>query len=83
MYKPNRVTYEIDSIAASHCHRVIRLPPHHCHFNPIELIWVQAREAEGVLETQVEQLIINLNADDSSDEADIDIYEDCDIFPLD
>ncbi|PSN54118.1 hypothetical protein C0J52_09473 [Blattella germanica] len=43
MYKPSPVTYEIDSIAASHCHRVITLPPYHCHFNLIELIWVQVK----------------------------------------
>ncbi|PSN35417.1 hypothetical protein C0J52_22849 [Blattella germanica] len=43
MYKPSRVTYEIDSIAASHSHIVIRLPPYHCHFNPIKLIWAQVK----------------------------------------
>ncbi|PSN33956.1 hypothetical protein C0J52_19932 [Blattella germanica] len=47
-------------------------------------IMQQSREANGVLETQAEQLIIiTLNAVDSSDEADVDIYKDCGVFPLD
>jgi len=24
-------------------HKVIRLPPHHCKYNPIELIWAQVK----------------------------------------
>lgn len=35
--------YEIDEIANKHGHRVIRLPPYHCHFNCIELIWAQVK----------------------------------------
>lgn len=133
-YKPRFCTYEIDSIATAHGHIVIRLPPYHCHFNSIELIWAQvkdyvaennttfrltdvehlvqqgiqhvsvdkwksvvahtwkvlqqAKEADGIVETRVEQLIISLDNDssdtsDSSDEAaEIDIYEECGVFPL-
>ena len=36
-------TYEIDEIAAIHGHKVLRLPPYHCIFNPIELIWAQVK----------------------------------------
>ena len=35
--------YEIDEIANHHGHIVVRLPPYHCLFNPIELIWVQVK----------------------------------------
>ncbi|XP_052748728.1 uncharacterized protein LOC128200194 [Galleria mellonella] len=31
--------YQIDGILKSHGHEVLRLPPYHCTFNPIELIW--------------------------------------------
>lgn len=31
--------YEIDELARSRGHRIVRLPPYHCEFNPIELIW--------------------------------------------
>ena len=43
MHKPACNTYEIDSIAREHGHRVVRLPPYHCHYNPIELIWSQVK----------------------------------------
>ena len=42
-FKPIRNTYEIDNIASEHGHRVVRLPPYHCHYNPIELIWSQVK----------------------------------------
>ncbi|XP_068219992.1 uncharacterized protein [Palaemon carinicauda] len=38
-----REIYEIDQIAANHGHKVLRLPPYHCMFNPIELIWAQVK----------------------------------------
>lgn len=33
----------VDKIALDHGHRVVRLPPYHCQYNPIELIWVQVK----------------------------------------
>lgn len=42
-YKPQKTQYEIDSLAENHGHKVIRLPPYHCHFNAIELIWAQIK----------------------------------------
>lgn len=41
--KPNFKSYELDSLAKSEGHRVIRQPPYHCHFNPIELIWANVK----------------------------------------
>ena len=35
--------YVIDKIASDHGHKVVRLPPYHCHYNPIELIWAQLK----------------------------------------
>ncbi|XP_063623022.1 uncharacterized protein LOC134795119 [Cydia splendana] len=31
--------YEIDELLKAHGHTVMRLPPYHCDFNPIEMIW--------------------------------------------
>jgi hypothetical protein len=31
--------YVIDTLLTQHGHKVWRLPPYHCQFNPIELIW--------------------------------------------
>ena len=35
--------YVIDKIAEEAGHRVVRLPPYHCQYNPIELIWAQVK----------------------------------------
>lgn len=35
---PREKKYELDEIALSMGHEVIRLPPYHCQYNPIELI---------------------------------------------
>ena len=43
LFKSKTVSYEIDSIAEQHGHQVVRLPPYHCHYNPIELIWAQMK----------------------------------------
>ena len=60
--------------------------------NVVDHIWKllrKAREADGIMETRVEDLIISLggqddSSSDSSDEAEeVDIYEDCGVFPLD
>ena len=61
VHKPRKITYEIDHLAHENGHRVIRLPPYHCQFNPIELIWAQikgkvAKENKSFNLTEVEQL---------------------------
>ncbi|KAJ4442396.1 hypothetical protein ANN_03982 [Periplaneta americana] len=43
LFKSKTVSYEIDSIAKQHGHQVVRLPPYHCHYNPIEFIWAQMK----------------------------------------
>lgn len=35
--------YVIDELARNAGHEVLRLPPYHCQFNPIELIWAQVK----------------------------------------
>ncbi|XP_045117645.1 uncharacterized protein LOC123508176 [Portunus trituberculatus] len=35
--------YVIDTIAKDAGHRIVRLPPYHCQYNPIELIWAQVK----------------------------------------
>ena len=35
--------YELDQIAEERGHQVIRLPPYHCQYNPIELIWAKVK----------------------------------------
>jgi transposase len=35
--------YVIDDIIRQHGHEILRLPPYHPDFNPIELIWSQLK----------------------------------------
>lgn len=37
------IVYRIDTLAATHGHEVLRLPPYHCEFNPIELVWSKVK----------------------------------------
>ncbi|CAB3249991.1 unnamed protein product [Arctia plantaginis] len=40
--RPEKI-YELDQLALESGHEVIRLPPYHCQYNPIELVWAQAK----------------------------------------
>lgn len=40
--KPEKI-YVADQMAEQYGHKVLRLPPYHCIFNPIELIWGVAK----------------------------------------
>lgn len=42
-HSSNYRRYELDNLAAEMGHEVIRLPPYHCQYNPIELIWAQIK----------------------------------------
>ena len=42
-YAPRENRYVVDDIAEASGHKVLRLPPYHCEFNPIELIWAQTK----------------------------------------
>ncbi|KAF0759632.1 DDE 3 domain-containing protein [Aphis craccivora] len=35
--------YELDELALKMGHEVVRLPPYHCQYNPIEMIWAQVK----------------------------------------
>jgi transposase len=37
--KPQNTRYVIDELLQEHGHQVLRLPPYHCQYNPIELVW--------------------------------------------
>lgn len=43
MAKPREKRYQLDELAYQMGHEVIRLPPYHCQYNPIELIWAQVK----------------------------------------
>jgi transposase len=39
IHKPRLKTYEIDSKASSQGFKILRLPPYHCQYNAIEMVW--------------------------------------------
>ncbi|XP_025200475.1 uncharacterized protein LOC112598292 [Melanaphis sacchari] len=41
--KPRTKSYVIDNLAKHAGHTVLRLPPYHCEFNPIELAWAMVK----------------------------------------
>lgn len=60
---PREKKYELE-IALQLRHEVIRLPPYHCQYNPIELIWAQVENKDAELNTtfkmaDVEELVNN------------------------
>lgn len=40
---PTEKKYELDELALKMGHEVVRLPPYHCQYNPIEMIWAQVK----------------------------------------
>ncbi|XP_025407521.1 uncharacterized protein LOC112681484 [Sipha flava] len=40
---PTEKKYELDELALKMGHEVVRLPPYHCQYNPIEIIWAQVK----------------------------------------
>lgn len=44
LHKPQVTVYEIDKKAAQLGFKIIRLPPYHCHYNPIELVWAALKK---------------------------------------
>lgn len=42
-HKPPTPTYALDEMAKEKGHQVLRLPPYHCQYNAIELIWAQIK----------------------------------------
>jgi len=43
LHKPQVTSYEIDKKASQLGFKVIRLPPYHCNYNPIELVWAKLK----------------------------------------
>lgn len=61
--KIHKKIYIVDEIIREHGHEVLRLPPYHCDFNAIEMVWAEAKDfynkhigAEGHCEQEVKEL---------------------------
>lgn len=42
-FKSREKVYELDVLASKKGHTVVRLPPYHCHYNPIEMVWAKVK----------------------------------------
>jgi transposase len=42
-FRHDTKTYDLDKLANERGNQVIRLPPYHCHYNPIELVRAQVK----------------------------------------
>ena len=71
--KPRFPEYVTDKVAAEHGHKVVRLSPYSCYYNPTKLIWVHVkgyvvRNNKTCTVTEVEKLlckgITNVTVDD-------------------
>lgn len=51
LQKPPTPTYVIDKKASELGFKVIRLPPYHCHYNPIEMVWANLKNYVKVRNT--------------------------------
>lgn len=58
-------TFEIDELALQWGHKVLRLPPYHCQFNPIELVWARCKEFYNK----------NIGSDGFGDEKVLDLWK--------
>lgn len=70
---PREKKYELDEIALQMGHSVVRLPPYHCQYNPIELIWAQIKNKVAELNTTfkivdveklVNEIIVSVTVED-------------------
>ncbi|KAM7305952.1 uncharacterized protein ISCGN_015848 [Ixodes scapularis] len=51
LVKPQHLKYRVDTAAETAGCTVVRLPPYHCEFNPIELIWAQIKNGVAARNT--------------------------------
>ncbi|KAE9524162.1 hypothetical protein AGLY_015407 [Aphis glycines] len=74
---PREKIYELDDIAIEMGHEVIRLPPFHCKYNPIELIWAQVKGQVAKLNNTFKMDDIERLTHEALDAVTIDDWKKC------
>jgi len=74
---PQEKKYELDQIALSMGHEVIRLPPYHCQYNSIELIWAQVKGKIAEENTSFKMVDVEKLAHDALDSVTVDDWKRC------
>lgn len=74
---PREKKYELDEIALEKGHEVIRLPPYHCKYNPIELIWAQVKGEVAKKNNTFKMVDIERLTHEALDAVTIDDWKKC------
>ncbi|KAF0745140.1 DDE 3 domain-containing protein [Aphis craccivora] len=74
---PKEKKYELDEIALQMGHEVVRLPPYHCQYNPIELIWAQVKEEVAKNNTTFKFDDVEKLLNDALDSVTVDNWKKC------
>ncbi|KAE9540703.1 hypothetical protein AGLY_003948 [Aphis glycines] len=62
---PKEKKYKLDKIALQMGHEVVRLPPYHCQYNPIALIWeqVKGKVTDNSFKIEDVEVLVNIALD--------------------
>lgn len=74
---PKKKKYELDEIALQMGHEVVRLPPYHCQYNPIELIWAQVKGEVAKNNSTFEIDDVEKLLNDALDSVTVDNWKKC------
>lgn len=69
--------YEIDQLANEYGHEIIRLPPYHCQYNPIELIWAQVKGEVATKNKTFKMVDVEKIMNDAIDNVTIEDWQKC------
>jgi len=69
--------YELDNLALQMGHEVVRLPPYHCQYNPIEMVWAQVKGEVAQKNTTFKIIDIKKLLEDAVRNVSIDDWKRC------
>lgn len=76
-YKSREKSYELDIIANEMGHEVIRLPPYHCQYNPIELVWARIKTEVADRNNTFKLADVERLMNDAIDRVTVDDWKNC------
>ncbi|KAL4104342.1 hypothetical protein QTP88_019643 [Uroleucon formosanum] len=74
---PREKKYKLDSVALQMGHEVVRLPPYHCQYNPIELIWAQVKGEVAKKNSTFKMADVEVLVNNALDEITKEVWTKC------
>ena len=74
---PREKSYLLDQLALERGHEVIRLPPYHCQYNAIELIWAQVKNEVAKKNNTFKMVDIERLTHEALDSVTVQDWEKC------